>query len=157
MGLKSVVQIATDLLQAGLSSGLAKLFSKGAGLKGQSATEFLEKNKLQNIELTEEQQKKLFEISYARHEAEAKRLTKKYYKTTWNSLNPMIQQVLTDMVFRGDLRPTKNSLAQNELRNAVKKNDLEKFKQVLSNRLYWKNVPIDRFDRRVKFLEGKSS
>jgi len=39
----------------------------------------------------------------------------------------------------------------------VKKNDLEKFKQVLSNRLYWKNVPIDRFDRRVKFLEGKSS
>ena len=42
MGLKSVVQIATDLLQAGLSSGLAKLFSKGAGLKGQSATEFLE-------------------------------------------------------------------------------------------------------------------
>ena len=72
----------------------------------------------------------MFEISYARREAEAKRLTTKYYDTNWNSLNPTIQEVLIDMVFRGDLRPTVNSLAQNELRDAVKKNDLEKFKQV---------------------------
>ena len=49
----------------------------------------------------------------------------------------MIQQVLTDMVFRGDLRPTKNSLAQNELRNAVKKNDLEKFKQVIEQSCFF--------------------
>ena len=89
-----------------------------------------QKNHLNNVEITERQQKELFKISYAREEAEAKRVTTKYYKTNWKSLNPKIQEILIDMKYRGDLRPTSSSAAQKALKAAVKENNLQKFKQV---------------------------
>jgi len=156
MGGKSSKKVYTDLTNAGVSPELATKLAKGAKLKGAAAKNFLKNNKLQNIQISGPQQKKLFKISYARQEAEAKRLTTKYYKTNWSSLNPKIQQIVTDMKFRGDLRPTSSSAAQKALEAAVKENNLQKFKEVLSNKKYWKNVPKDRFDRRVKFLEQKS-
>ena len=89
-----------------------------------------QKNHLNNVEITGNQQKELFKISYARQESVAKRVTTKYYKTTWRSLNPKIQEILTDMKYRGDLRPTSSTAAQKALKAAVKENNLQKFKQV---------------------------
>ena len=113
-------------------------------------------NNLNNYVLNRQQQKKLFQISYSRQESEAKRLTNKYYKTNWSNLNSKIKQVLTDMKFRGDLRPTSSKAGQVALKKAVKANNVEQVKKVLSNKNYWKNVPKDRFERRVKFLNQNS-
>ena len=42
MGQKSIKEVITDLLQAGVSKLFASMLAKGAGLQGQSATDFLE-------------------------------------------------------------------------------------------------------------------
>ena len=83
-----------------------------------------------NVEITGLQQKNLFKISYGRQEAEAKRLTQKYYKTNWNSLNSKMQQILVDLKFRGDLRPTSSAAGQRALAKAVEENNMQKFKEV---------------------------
>ena len=85
---------------------------------------------LDEFELTREQQKKLFEITYAREEAETKRLVKKYFNIEWKKLHPKIQQILVDLKFRGDFRPTSKAKGQKALKAAVEANDLEKFKKV---------------------------
>ena len=88
---------------------------------------------LDEFELTREQQKKLFEITYAREEAETKRLVKKYFNIEWKKLHPKIQQILVDLKFRGDFRPTSKAEGQKALKAAVEANDLEKFKKVFLN------------------------
>ena len=92
---------------------------------------FVQNNKLNGIEITGQQQKELFKISYGRQEAVANRVTTKYYKTNWNSLKPQIKEILTDLKYRGDLRPTSSSAVQKALKTAVKENNLQKFKQVM--------------------------
>eukprot|EP00112_Aurelia_sp_Birch-Aquarium-sp1_P016453 Seg3730.2 transcript_id=Seg3730.2/GoldUCD/mRNA.D3Y31 product="hypothetical protein" protein_id=Seg3730.2/GoldUCD/D3Y31 len=156
MGQKSKAQVIRDLTKAGMSQGRAKQLAAGAGLKGQSARNFLKNNHLTNVEITGLQQKNLFKISYGRQEAEAKRLSQKYYKTNWNSLNSKMQQILVDLKFRGDLRPTSSAVGQRALAKAVEENNLQKFQQVMNNRSYWSNVPSDRFNRRKKFLQNNS-
>eukprot|EP00794_Sanderia_malayensis_P007222 gene7222-8030_t len=154
---KSQKQVIKDLTKAGVSKTLATKFSKGAGLSGKKATDFLKKNHLQGVTITGQQQKSLFKISYGRQEAEAKRLVNKYYKTNWSSTNSKIQQVLTDMKYRGDLLPRSNKAGQKALKKAVEANSVAEVKKVISNRNYWKNVPKDRFQRRVDFLKKKTT
>ena len=86
--------------------------------------------KKDDFELTREQQKKLFEITYAREEAETKRLVKKYFDVEWATLQSKIQQILVDLKFRGDFLPTSTSEGQRALKAAVEANDLEAFKKV---------------------------
>ncbi len=90
----------------------------------------LQKNHLGNVEISGQQQKSLFKISYSRQEAEAKRLTTTYYHTSWKSINPKIQQVLTDMKFRGDLLPRSTSAGQKALKAAVKANSVQQVEKV---------------------------
>ena len=92
--------------------------------------------KKEDFELTREQQKKLFEITYAREEAETKRLVKKYFDIEWTTLNPKIQQILVDLKFRGDFLPTSKSEGQRALKAAVEANNLEEFKKVHSRYTY---------------------
>ena len=90
----------------------------------------LQKLKKEDFELTREQQKKLFEITYAREEAETKRLVKKYFNIEWEKLHPKIQQILVDLKFRGDFLPTSKAEGHKALKAAVEANDLEAFKKV---------------------------
>ncbi len=86
---------------------------------------------MQNVQITGKQQKSLFKISYGRQEKETKRLVTKYYKSSWSSINPKIQQVLTDMKYRGDLLPRSNSAGQKALKAAVKANNLKEVEKVV--------------------------
>ena len=85
---------------------------------------------LGKFEITKQQQRKLFDKTYSEQQNEAKRLSSKYFKTNWDSLNPKIQEVLTDLKYRGDFLPTSTSAAQQKLKEAVQKNDLSKMKEV---------------------------
>eukprot|EP00112_Aurelia_sp_Birch-Aquarium-sp1_P004175 Seg1473.4 transcript_id=Seg1473.4/GoldUCD/mRNA.D3Y31 product="hypothetical protein" protein_id=Seg1473.4/GoldUCD/D3Y31 len=163
MGKRTKKEIIDDLTKAGVAKETAKKLAESAGLTGKKAKKFLQNLKknstgnetLDEFELTREQQKKLFEITYAREEAETKRLVKKYYNIEWKRLHPKIQQILVDLKFRGDFRPTSKAEGQRALKAAVEANDLEEFKKVMANKKYWKHVPKDRFERRNKFLNGK--
>ena len=100
-------------------------------------------------------QLKLFEITYIEEESETKRLcTKtdvegKYGKCDWVNLNPAIKEILVDLKFRGDY----HSEAREKIQKIVSENNIEDFLKKLSDKSIWKNVPKDRFDRRVKYFK----
>ena len=112
----------------------------------------MQKEKLQAFTITRRQQKKLFVIAYAEQEKETKRLVSKYYHRKWSAIHSKIQQVLVDLKFRGDFRPGRRSQAMNAVKAAVLANSISAFKKAISKRSFWKNVPYDRFRRRVAFM-----
>ncbi len=152
MKMRSRSDVRDDLAAAGVSSVEAALISQAAGLKGETAEEFLEENDLEDFEITPRTQLKLFEIEYRRQEADARRLatkadvTRAYGKTDWEGLHPVIKEVLVDLRFRGDYTPA----CRRFLQKHVAANDLGAFAKEVSDPERWPNVPSDRFNRRKK-------
>eukprot|EP00794_Sanderia_malayensis_P007036 gene7035-7825_t len=149
---KSKRMVVRDLRTAGISSKDASKISKLVGKSGRTARASLRSAKLNNYVITRKQQKKLFEISYARQERETARLVRKYYKKNYNHLQKKIQEILVDLKFRGDFRPRRRSAAMRGIKSAVLKNSIPELKKVISNRRIWKNVPYDRFARRKNYI-----
>ncbi|MFZ4832094.1 hypothetical protein [Rouxiella sp. Mn2063] len=83
---------------------------KGSRLQGCQADEFVRKNK-QNIgEITESQQKQLFEIVYREYVSHARYFYDKVKNNakiinivTWEKLHPVLKEVLVDMEYQGVL------------------------------------------------------
>jgi hypothetical protein len=71
-----------------------------------------------------------------------------YGKTDWKNLHPAIKEVLIDLRFRGDYTPETRKIIQ----QAVADNDFEKLFDLMIDRKNWKNVPKDRFLRRVSYV-----
>ncbi|CAB4026848.1 Hypothetical predicted protein, partial [Paramuricea clavata] len=111
-------------------------------------------NKLENFEITPCQQKKLFEITYKSVEKDVRRIVNEkdvvelYGNTNWNQLHLAIKEVLIDLHFRGDYTPATRKIIQ----QAVADNKFGKFFDLMIDRKNWKNVPKDRFERRVAYL-----
>ena len=72
-----------------------------------------------------------------------------YGKTDWDKLNSNIKDIVVDLKFRGDYTGSTRKLIQ----KSIADNDLAAFKKVLKEKTNWSNVPQDRFDRRVTFLD----
>ena len=72
-----------------------------------------------------------------------------YGKTDWNKLNANIKDIVIDLKFRGDYTGSARKLIQ----KSIADNDLSAFKKILKEKANWSNVPQDRFDRRVAFLD----
>jgi len=155
MSAKLPGKIIGDLTAAGVPKEMAEKLSQAAGLVGADAEKYLTDNKLSDVEITVVAQKSLFEITYRDEAAEAKRLASKqdvvakYGKCDWDKLDPAIEQMLVDLKFRGDYTGGARALIQ----SAVVANDLEAFAKAMSEKSNWPNVPKDRFDRRVRFLD----
>ena len=77
----------------------------------------------------------------------------KYYKIQWNPLKKKIKEILVDLKYRGDFRPTRHTEAMKQLKAAVKKNSIADLKTVMGSRKLWRNVPYDRFKRRKNYLK----
>ena len=155
MGGKSSAKIVIDLTTAGVDAKDAAKVSKAAGLRGEAAKKFITDNGLKTWEITPEAQVLLFEITYRAEAAEAERLCTKadvvtaFGKVEWAKLEPAIQDMLVDLKFRGDY----TGGARKKIQKHVVANDLEAFAAELGKKANWPNVPKDRFDRRVAFLQ----
>ncbi len=152
---RSKSDVRDDLIRAGVEAAIAALISQAAGLQGDTAEEFVEENDLEDFEITLAQQSALFDIEYARQEADTKRLatkadvTRAYGATDWDNLNATIKEVLVDLRFRGDYTPS----CRRFLQTCVAANDLAAFTVELADRQRWPDVPKDRFDRRKAVCE----
>ena len=163
-------KIKKDLIAAGLSNQIAEAYSR-AGCKllssgkcepqytGKKAREFINSNKHNLPEITPEQQRKLFAITYSEIKDDVKRISNSakdgkgnYYGTVnFENLNPKILDALIDLRYRGDYTPKTRELIQKHLVN----NDMVAFQNAMMND-YWTTksqpVPLDRFNRRLLYL-----
>lgn len=156
MKTKNSVKITQDLVSSGVARKDASLLSKAAGLFGATAKNFIKTNKLDKFEITQQQQLKLFEITYREEEAESKRLCTKadvqtaYGQCNWAALDPAIKQIVVDLKFRGDYTGGTRKFLQKH----IVANDTKAFLKELSDRKNWlmQRVPTDRFQRRINFF-----
>lgn len=167
---KTSSKILHDMSRIGVSKELSKLISNAAGLYGASAEKFLKANSapddgtskakasLLGFEISQEQQVRLFEISYQEEEAETKRLctkpdvTARYGRCDWELLDSGIKEVLVDLKFRGDYV----NFGKQFIQKSVVDNDLEEFTKLMSDTDKWRSfgVPPDRIRRRIDFLKS---
>ncbi|MFC3152960.1 hypothetical protein ACFOEK_18110 [Litoribrevibacter euphylliae] len=149
--------VASSLSSCGIESSYAVKVSKGARKSGQDAFNFIIKEDLLDWEISAPAQLKLFEIVYKEQETEVKRICnlkaviKEYGTVDWDKLDQKIKDVLVDLKYRGDYKPSTRKFLQVH----VAKNDLESFSKAICDQSKWKSVPNDRFQRRVAFLKGK--
>lgn len=174
--LKTPSKIKSDLLAIGLSNENADIYSEAGCILaskgickpqyiGKQAKKFIKKNITKLVEITPEQQKVLFAMTYAEMEADVKSIHNRNAKlkaqTTkdifqYDNLNPVIKDILIDLRFRGDYTPDSRKLIQ----DAAMKNDLISLRYGLSNS-YWitkmRSVSIDRFIKRYVYAGGNQS
>lgn len=155
MKTKSVSVISKDLTAAGVDVKSVEIIKSAAGIFGEAASQFIIDKDLLDFQVTADAQKKLFTISYDLESNEVKRISGKsdvvlaYGQTDWNKLNANIKDIVIDLKFRGDYTGSTRKLIQ----KSIADNDLSTFKKALKERTNWSNVPQDRFDRRVAFLD----
>jgi hypothetical protein len=151
---KSPNKIKKDLLIVGLSQETANVLAPASGFYGKSAKQFILTHQLSEIEISIECQEKLFTLSYQEMADDVKRICNKddciatYGVVNWELLNPTIKDVVIDLRFRGDYTPS----CRKRLQHSLVSNDLEAFTAILKSRTIWRNVPEDRFKRRIFFL-----
>ncbi len=131
-------------------------FSGAIGLQGEEAKEWLDDHKDSLPEISLEQQEKLFNLSYTSIENDVKRISaktdvvEKYGEVNFDKLDPTIRDIIVDLRFRGDYYGTTRKYVQ----EPMVKNDLQALYKVMKDKSKWKNVPEDRFNRRVKAIEA---
>lgn len=152
---KTQTTIISNLSSAGISAKKIDTLKKAAGLSGPAAEWFIIENDLLDFQITPEQQKALFKTSYNEESSQVKRICEKsdtkelYGSTNWENLNSAIKDIAIDLKFRGDYTSTSRKIIQ----KSIAENNLSEFKKALKKKTNWGNVPKDRFDRRVAFLE----
>ncbi len=131
-------------------------FSGAIGLQGEEAKEWLDDHKDSLPEISLEQQEKLFNMSYTSIENDVKRIStkadvvEKYGEVNFEKLDPTIRDIIVDLRFRGDYYGATRKYVQ----EPMVKNDLQALYKVMKDKSKWKNVPEDRFNRRVKAIEA---
>ena len=156
---KSAEKILADLLKAGIDAQVARTMAGAAGLSGDDARRYIAGHGLEVAEISTNEQERLFTATYNEMAADVRRICNKedcvriYGPVDWDELDHAIRDVLVDLRFRGDYTPN----ARKKIQKLVSANDRQGFTAMLSERANWTNVPQDRFERRVKYLDQNSS
>jgi hypothetical protein len=143
--------------KTGVAQNIAQLLAQAAGLYGAAAKQFIVDHNLAEFEITMQTQEKLFRASYAELGADVKRICGKtdcvaaYGVVDWDGLEVKIKEMLIDLRYRGDYTPQ----ARKRIQKSVADNALAPFSEDLLSRSQWQQVPQDRFNRRVDFLQSK--
>ncbi|EML5216203.1 hypothetical protein V9789_003926 [Vibrio vulnificus] len=152
--MKKLALVRKDLASAGIRPDVISKLVGAIGLQGKRAKQFIIDSDLIDYQISVDAQLKLLNISYAFESSEVKRIcnkadvVKKYGATDWANLNEKIKEVTVDLKFRGDYTPT----AREYLQESIANNDLGSFKKIITNKSLWAKVPVDRFDKRVKYV-----
>ena len=104
---RSPKKIISDLTYAGIPLEKAQQIATGAGLSHCKAANFVKERKASITEISELQQRKLFELDYNRYISESIRLYNIYKKSnsvSWDELHPVLKEVFIDMLYQGALR-----------------------------------------------------
>ena len=158
MSQRSKEAIKTDLRQAGIPAGIANKLSTCSGYKGSRAEAYLQAQALGELTITPERQYYLFLDTYEELAGDVIRIctksdvVEKYGSTDWDSLDPIVRDVVVDLRYRGDYTPA----TRNKVQPIIVANSRSRLKQLMATEQYWRfqlNVPRDRFDRRRKYLE----
>ncbi len=153
---KTGSKIAADLGAAGIVQSIAELLAQAAGLYGADAEQFIVDHDLAEFEITMQTQEKLFKTSYVEMAEDVQRICGKadcvatYGAVNWDNLEVKIKEVLIDLRYRGDYTPQ----ARKQIQKWVADNALAPFSDDLLSRSQWQQVPQDRFNRRVDFLQS---
>jgi hypothetical protein len=149
--------IVAQMTKAGIPEATARLYSGGSKLFGPSARKFMGETKLP--ELTPAQQKALFDIAYLEAESSVKaicaseKVVALYGKIDWEKTDPTVRDLLVDLRYRGDY----TERTRKRVQPLAMKNDLPGLATLMADREFWKSVPNDRFERRVKFLNAAAA
>ncbi|HAP61926.1 MAG TPA: hypothetical protein DCR93_21305 [Cytophagales bacterium] len=129
------------------------------GLKGQEAANWLKVNKPGLPEITRAQQRELFIMTYAGLKADVVRISNKadvlqvYGATNFDTLDRRILDIVVDLRYRGDY----SGATRKRVQPCMVRNDVAGMAEVIRDREFWRNVPEDRFRRRVDFIESGSA
>ena len=152
---RSAAKIQQDLLAAGVPAADAVRISNAAGMAGEVAKKFIADQQLTSFEIAKPAQVALFLITYADEKAVVDRISAKpetvaaYGACDWARIDQAVIDLLVDLKYRGDYTPDSRRLVQ----PLAARNDLAGLAQVMRVRTNWPNVPKDRFERRVAFLD----
>ncbi|MFK0734043.1 MAG: pesticin C-terminus-like muramidase, partial [Gloeotrichia echinulata HAB0833] len=169
LGQHTKQQIIQDLKAAGLSDVEAQAYAELQGLKGENARNKLDELKDKLVEITPEQQQKLFNITWTKQYKDVQRISNKsdvvqaYGKVDFSKLDPAIRDLVVDLKYRGDY----NLATRTKVQELMSKNDLEGLLNLMSDQAFWQknkikgtdgkeyniDVPSDRFKQRIQFLE----
>ncbi|MEM7692944.1 MAG: pesticin C-terminus-like muramidase [Pseudomonadota bacterium] len=152
---RDAAAVIQDLMASGVSKADAEALSKGVGLRGDKAKEFIEKNLRPGLEITSNSQLKLFERAYgeklntARRVCDKADVVRKYGRCDWDALDPAIQDIVVDMTFRGDYRPNTREFVQCH----IVENDLVGLRSAVLDPQKVPGVPPDRQKIRADFFD----
>lgn len=144
------------LTAAGFATDKITLLLGAVGKKGEQAAEYVRTNKDKVGVITHDQQRILFEIVYGELSADVVRLSSKddvveiYGATDFDTLHPAIMEVVVDLRYRGDYKPSTRRWIQ----TTIAANDLQGMADIMANDR-WKTefgVPVDRFNRRKQYM-----
>ena len=176
IGSRRSKDVYQDLIDSGMDSEKATQISKGAGLKGQEAKDFVSQNKSSIGKIEVSVMEVLLRTSFPKYEEEAKNMAtsttadsghlnargreirdKKAAGTyvlsekEWNDLHPAMVELLTDMKYHGGYYAYDRISAINSLLKANSGNHLEQFKAV---RDYIDGDEMEKYTTSLKFTRG---
>ncbi len=152
---RTATKINQDLTAAGVPAADAARIARAAGLAGDAAKKFIADQQLSTFEIAKPAQVALFLITYADEKAVVDRISAKpetvaaYGACDWAKIDQAVIDLLVDLKYRGDYTPDSRVRVQ----PLASRNDLAGLAQVMKLRTNWPNVPKDRFERRVAFLD----
>lgn len=156
LGQRTRQSVVSDLTRAGLDRTDALTLSRGSGLVGLKAQDFLKNNKQTLPTISLEQQQTLFsDVLVPQYVNDVKRILNKpdvidaYGKITWEDLPTRMQELLFDLRYRGDYSP----VVRSQLHPFLAAEDYQGAYQFLADKDFWskRGVPKDRIERRADF------
>ena len=149
LGSRSQSEVLSHFNRAGFSKEKSEKIIKAVGLTHCRARDFVVQNKDEIDEISEYQQLKLFEISYAKIKNDTIRIYNKYRKNgsvTWDKLHPVLKDVIIDMRYQGVLN----------YRNVkfFEKNNCEEVIEFINRDAYISSFEDNR--GRVKYIKGRN-
>jgi len=152
---RTPAEISRDLVAAGVAAADAALIGQAAGLFGAGARKFIADHHLEKFEVSKPTQKNLFITTYNKLKADVVRISAKpdvvaaYGACNWPNIQQPIVDLVVDLRFRGDYTGTTRALVQ----KLVAGNNLAGLAQAMKVPASWANVPVDRRQRRIAFLD----